>query len=288
LKPSPSKPSAARKFRAAAVDAGQPLGAWIGARLAIGDEAGAELCRRGAVYVDGRRVRDPALALTARARLTVHPPSETPVGYRVVHEDPAVLVIEKPAGVPSQATRQAGGALDEQVAADYPGAVPLHRLDREASGLVLFARTPEARARLQPVVSSGAMHRDYAALVEGVPTDDSFSIDSPIGADPADHRKRKAGVPGGEPARTRATVTRRFPEANATLLHVTLGTGRTHQIRVHLASVGYPILGDPLYAPPGSRARAPRLCLHAVRLAWPGGQAESPLPDEFLAPVQRP
>jgi RluA family pseudouridine synthase len=283
LKPSTSN---ARKFRASAADAGQPLGAWIGARLGVGDEAGADLVRRGAVYVDGSRVRDPAQLLSAGRRLTVYPPSETPVGYRVVHEDPDVLVVDKPAGVPTQATRQAGGALDEQVAAAYPGAVALHRLDREASGLVLFARTQEARARLQPLVSRGAIHREYAALAEGVPASDTMTIDSPIGADPADHRRRKAGVPGGEPARTRVAVVRRFD--SAVLLRITLGTGRTHQIRVHLSSVGHPILGDPLYAPAGARARAPRLCLHATRLEWPGGAAESPVPDEFLAAVQRP
>ncbi len=285
MKPSTSS---ARKFRASAADAGQPLGAWIGARLGVGDEAGAELCRRGAVYVDGRRARDPARLIAAGGRVTVYPPSETPAGYRVVHEDPDVLVVDKPAGVPAQATRHAGGALDEQVAAAYPGAVALHRLDREASGLVLFARTPAARARLQPLFSRGAIHREYLALAEGLPASDSMTIDSPIGPDPADHRRRRAGVPGGEPARTRLTVVRRFVTSAAVLLRVTLGTGRTHQIRVHLSSVGHPILGDPLYAPPGARARAPRLCLHATRLEWPGGAAESPMPDEFLAAVQRP
>jgi 23S rRNA-/tRNA-specific pseudouridylate synthase len=120
----------------------------------------------------------------------------------------------------------------------------------------------------------------YLAVVDGAPTWDAIRLDAPIGRDPGDPRRRRARVSGGDPAVTHAEVVRRGVDpggAPAALVRARLETGRTHQIRVHLADAGHPILGDPLYAPPPVAARAPRLALHATRLAWPGGTAVSPL-----------
>jgi 23S rRNA pseudouridine1911/1915/1917 synthase len=115
----------------------------------------------------------------------------------------------------------------------------------------------------------------------GSPASDTFTIDAPIGRDPSDVKKRRVRGVNAEEARTQVRVVRRAANGSATLLAITLDTGRTHQIRVHLAHAGHPLLGDPLYAPPAIAARAPRLALHATRLAWQGGEARSPAPAIF-------
>jgi RluA family pseudouridine synthase len=223
------------------------------------------------------RVRDPALVLAAGQKIAVHDderPAAPAARWRVIHEDARVVVVDKPAGLPSQATRgDAANALDALVRARFGDARLLHRLDRDASGLVLFARGSTTK-ELQDALAAGAIVRVYAAVVAGTPPA-SLLLDAPIGADPADPRKRKAGVSGGEPARTRVTLVR--AGVVTSLVEARLETGRRHQIRVHLAGAGHPIAGDTLYGGPA----APRLCLHAIRLEWPGGWAESPPPAEL-------
>lgn len=294
-----------RKFTTSAVDAGTPLGAWVARRLGLRIEDGEALVAGGSVYVSGRRVRDPARPVAAGERIVVHeaasresarvrpvgPFTVRPEDIPVVFRGQGALVVDKPSGLPTQATREAAGGLDELVARRFPGAVPLHRLDRDASGLVLFAEGRAARARLADDLRSGRIERVYLALVAGHPAADRFTLDMPIGRDPGDPRRRRVHGAGAEPARTHVKVLRRGRLADgapAAALSVTLETGRTHQIRVHLAAAGHPLLGDPLYAPPDVARRAPRLALHATRLSWPGGAAESPPPEELTRLIAAP
>ncbi|MSP16867.1 MAG: RluA family pseudouridine synthase [Myxococcales bacterium] len=277
----------ARKFRTSAVDVGQELGSWLTARLAggSGDDAadGPALVRAGAVYIAGRRVRDPGTILGVAETVTVYEDApRAPAGeWRLAHRERDLLIVDKPAGLATQAERASAGALDEQVAARFPGAVPLHRLDREASGLVLFARTAPGRRRLQRALDEGRVVREYLAVVDGTPATAAFTLDAPIGRDHLQPLRRAVHGAGAEPARTWVEVDR--SAAGLTLVRVRLDTGRTHQIRVHLAAAGHPLLGDVLYAPPAVAARSPRLALHAAHLAWPGGAVTSPCPAPLAA-----
>jgi 23S rRNA pseudouridine1911/1915/1917 synthase len=290
-----------RKFRTSGADAGQPLGTWLATRL--GEPPGAAQARivAGAIYVDGRRERDPARVLRAAQAIHVQPGADaaeaSPAAadapaWRVVHERDDALVVDKPAGLAVQATRTSAGALDEQVAHAYPGATLVHRIDRDTSGLVLFARTASARTRFHRLLETRALLRDYLAVVyvadAAAPPAATFVLDAPIGPDPRDRRRQAAHAPGGLAARTHASLVRHDVSLHLALLRLRLDSGRTHQIRVHLADAGLPVLGDPLYAPEAVRALAPRLALHATRLAWPPSiDVTSPLPEELarLVPV---
>jgi RluA family pseudouridine synthase len=186
--------------------------------------------------------------------------------YVVAFEDAWLLVVDKPIGVPSQATRSdAQNALDAQVRARHPEARMMHRLDRDASGLVLFARTESARGPLQRALESGRIARTYRALVSGR-LEGSGRITLRIARGPKDPRKRVAlpeAAPGGQPAASRWRAL--GADGENTAVELDLETGRTHQLRVHLAALGHPIVGDRLYGGPA----APRLMLHAQRLALP-------------------
>jgi len=242
----------------------------------------------GAVHVDGRtpRGRDRVLggervriAATLPARADVAP-ERLPLA--VVYRDRALLVIDKPpglvvhpgAGNPRHTLQNALLALDPKLAC-VPRAGLVHRLDKDTSGLLLVARTPEAHAALVAALAARTITREYLALVNGVMTAGG-TISAPI----ARHRTlrtRMAVRAGGRPAVTHYRVIRRFPAH--TLVRLKLATGRTHQIRVHLAHIGFPIVGDRVY---GGRPRAPRgaspelaaalrgfprQALHAARLA---------------------
>ena len=206
----------------------------------------------GALMVDRRRVSDAGLRLAAGARLVLHlaavrPPDPLLLPYC----DEDVAVADKPAGLPVQPTRQGGPCLETLARGTLGALVALHRLDADASGLVLLARSARARASLQPAVATHSLTRIYHAVCAG-----DFSaprtFDAPV---------------AGKPACTHAAPLEHGPDA--TLLEVRLETGRTHQIRIHLASAGYPLLGDREHAPALVAARAPRLCLHAAELAFP-------------------
>jgi 23S rRNA pseudouridine1911/1915/1917 synthase len=266
-----------RKLTTSLADAGAPLAAWLERRLGLSaDEIGRRVAA-GAVYVNGARERDADRCLVAGERVVVHePPAATPLSWRVVYENADVVVVDKPPGLPTVADRGGGRALDLEVAQRYAGARAFHRIDRETSGLVLFTRRRSARQALAAALASGTLERRYAAVVVGAPPD-AMVLDAPIGPDPADRRRMRAGVPGGRPARSEMRV--RDRSLSRATVEVLLVTGLTHQIRVHLSAAGWPIVGDSLYGGPS----APRLALHAERLSWPGGAALSPLPDDVAA-----
>lgn len=207
----------------------------------------------------------------ATVTLTIH--DETPPQYvldptplTVVYEDQTVLVVSKPAGIKAHPNQPGeNGSLMNRVAAylaPHPAYIT-HRLDMATSGLMLVAKDPLSQALIDRQLANKTMRRDYVALTQpGLPT--HGQINDPIGRDPADKRKRRID-PTGLPARTFYRVLATSPTHDR--LSLTLATGRTHQLRVHLAALGYPILGDPLYSQDNSPLY-PRLALHATRLTW--------------------
>lgn len=199
---------------------------------------------------------------------------EVPFATAVLFEDRDLLAVAKPSGLP---TLPGGGEFLEHtllalVRRRIPEASPMHRLGRGTSGLVLFARTASARGPLQGAFQREGTRKFYRALCEGHPVLDSFGIATPIGAVPyGPLGTLHAATPEGRPSLSRVTVLER--RAKASLVEVEILTGRPHQIRIHLASVGHPLVGDPLYGPggtplPGTCALPgdPGYLLHAQRL----------------------
>ena len=228
-----------------------------------------------------------------------------PIPLHVVYQDEDLLIVDKPAGlVTHPAPGHSGGTLVNALLAlggpetfggiagiARPGIV--HRLDRDTSGLLMVARNDRAQASLMAQLKARRVKKTYLALVAGEPPATVGRIEAPIGRDPR-HRTRMAVVPDGRPAVTAYRVRERF--GAWTLLEVDLITGRTHQVRVHLASIGHPVAGDAVYATGGAR-RGPdglaRLFLHAWRLeleAPSGGRvihATAPLPDDLEEVLDR-
>ncbi len=207
------------------------------------------------------------------------------IALDVVHEDAAVLVIAKPAGlvVHPGSGNWSGTLLNALLAhspqlATIPRAGIVHRLDKETSGLLVVAKTLEAQTSLVRQLQARTVKREYLALVHGRVTRDG-RIEAPIGRHPV-QRTRMAVVARGRMAVTHYEVLRHF--AQATLLRCRLETGRTHQIRVHLQSLGNPLVGDPVYGKKRSAdallASFPRQALHAARLEF-----EHPVRNETVA-----
>jgi len=196
-----------------------------------------------------------------------------PISLRIVYEDARLVVVDKPAGMLVHPARKyRTGTVANALAwlyltrSEQAGIHPVHRLDRGTSGLVLIAKDPLTHFKLAAQIASNRLKRRYLALVEGVMLADSGVFDVPLELAPGSLvvRRPAADEQTGVPARTRFEVVERLP--NRTLLKVTLDTGRTHQIRVHLASAGYPLVGDSLYG--SASDDIGRQALHACELSF--------------------
>lgn len=275
----------------------------VARRLDLSRTAAATLIAGGNVIVAGRREKASYRPVAGESVEVVIPPPESreilaeKIDLSVVHEDDSVLVVDKPGGmVVHPAPGNWSGTLvnallgregrDADGVADRAGIV--HRLDKETSGLLVVAKTERAQRVLGAAIADRRVTRRYAAMVWGHLDSDRISIDRPIARDPND-RKRMAIVSTGRAARTDFVRLARYNSGD--LLRAQLHTGRTHQIRVHLASVGKPVMGDDVYGGGGGRKLAAlppkRHFLHAawLRFAHPETgemlDLRSPLPPEL-------
>jgi RluA family pseudouridine synthase len=209
----------------------------------------------------------------------------------IVYEDGDLLVANKPPFVlvhPTMAEHRStlahGIAFHLQEQGLRTRVRPVHRIDRDTSGLVLFAKSGFAHQRLDRQLRERTLEREYLALVHGALPEESGVVDLPIGRDKQLHSQLRVVRSGGEPAVTRYGVVERLE--GATLVRLAMETGRTHQIRVHMAHLGYPVLGDRQYGRQGL-SLIKRQALHASRLAFhhpSSGEpvsCEAPLPEDM-------
>lgn len=277
-----------------------------------------KLLRDGQVTARGRKIRS-AYRVLQGDDIRIRVPEVAPldlipenIPLRIVHQDESLLVIDKPAGlVVHPAAGNTTGTLVHALlyhvtgisggAAWRPGIV--HRLDKDTTGLLIVARNERAHAALADALRARRIRRRYTALVWGRVSPDSGSIETHIGRSPSDRKRMAVVTRGGKLAVTRYRVRELLPVA--TLVDIALATGRTHQIRVHMAHLGHPVFGDPTYGGRNSRLtplgsslrvqarhaldRLPRQALHAARLHFThpvtGAELrfESPLPEDFAA-----
>jgi len=198
--------------------------------------------------------------------MSAYSPARAPVRY--VHVDEHLIMIDKPSGllsVPGRGAEKADCAAT-RVQADYTDALTVHRLDMDTSGLLLLARGKQMQRMLSGLFERGEIAKAYLADVWGTPAPARGEIDLPLITDWPARPRQKVDPEQGKPSRTQYELL----AASGGLARVLLAplTGRSHQLRVHLASIGHPILGDPLYAHEAARAMRPRLALHAHRLAF--------------------
>jgi len=287
------------RLRVPADAAGERLDRFLSALPEVGSRAAAErLIVAGGVLVDGSP-RPKSTRLAGGEELEFDPPAPPvstltpePMELAVPYEDEHLLVVDKPAGVVVHpAPGHARGTLVHGLLAydveggeeaDRPGIV--HRLDRDTSGLLVVARSPEAHRRLQEMVRARKITREYLALVVGRPRSRRGTIEAPIGRDRVDPLRHSLDTDSPRDAVTHFEVEELLPRH--ALLRVTLETGRTHQIRVHLAAVDLPVAGDPTYGRAGELGLE-RQFLHAARLAFrhpfTGAEVDvsSPLPADL-------
>jgi 23S rRNA pseudouridine1911/1915/1917 synthase len=270
---------------------------------AVGSRAQAQsLIETARVHVDGRR-RPKRHLVKAGETIEVEEalpavengPSSAP--FQIGYQDQHLLVVDKPAGVvvhPGRGNRT--GTLAQALQGIGAGgqeswrAGIVHRLDRDTSGLLVVAKTEETHRALKALLSARKLRREYLALVEGQLEARTGTIDAPIGRDRRDRLLISIDTDSPREARTHFEIVQMFDEV--TLLRVTLETGRTHQIRVHMAAIGHPVLGAAQYG--GRRAFGlARQLLHAARLAFPhpvtGAREDvgSSLPPDLAGALRR-
>ena len=296
-----------RELTAATEHAGVRLDAFLSADGALTRSQAARLIAEGRVRVNGKPAAKSARLSggetvtvdVPQLRETALPPQDIPLD--VVYEDDDVIVVNKPTGLVvhpapghpdgtlvNALLHHCGDSLSGIGGEKRPGIV--HRIDRDTSGLIIAAKNDAAHLALSAQLKDHSLSRTYECLVTGNMKQDSGTVDAPIGRSSAD-RKKMAVVPTGRRAVTHWEVVARYP--GVTHLRCRLETGRTHQIRVHMAYIGHPILGDTVY---GAKKPVPGLtgqCLHATGLRFvhprTGEPVElhCPLPPEFTARLQK-
>ena len=294
------------ELRSAPEDAGTRIDAFLAAPLGSRSRA-QRLLESGAVTLDGRVVLKSARLAGGEAvavdesRDPAEEPADVgegePAAFGVVWEDEHLLVVDKPAGVVVHPARgHYSGTLAQALAGRAAGgeqgrrAGIVHRLDRDTSGLLVVAKSERVHRALKEQLAARGITREYAALVEGRPPARSGTIDAPIGRDRRVRTRNSTDTDEPREARTHFELAEALPQH--TLLRVRLETGRTHQIRVHLQAIGYPVAGDPEYGT-GGELGLRRQFLHASRLAFTHpvtGEAvatTSPLPADLAAALER-
>ena len=285
--------------------AGERLDRFLAGLDEVGSRAAAErLLGERRVLVDGA-VRAKSYRLEGGEQIELEVPEGRPstlepenLDLRVAYEDEHLLIVDKPAGLvvhPSAGHGSGtlvhgllGRAIAGGEAAERPGIV--HRLDRDTSGLLVVARSEEAHRRLQALLRQRKIEREYLALVRGRPRSRRGRIEAPVGRDRTDPTRMSLDSTTLRDAVTNFELVESFPRH--ALLRVRLETGRTHQIRVHLAAIDLPVAGDPVYGMPGDLGLE-RQFLHAARLAFDHPLAEtrvevdSPLPPDLDAALTR-
>lgn len=262
------------------------------------------LLDEGRILVNGSAVKaSHRLSAGDTISVQIPPPVEVEIAAEaipldVVYEDTDILVVNKPAGmVVHPAYGHDSGTLVNAVLARCPDLAGVggelrpgivHRLDKDTSGLIVVAKGDAAMRNLQAQFKGREVRKVYLALAEGHVSPPTGTIDAPIGRDPRARKKMAVIQRGGRESQTEYRVLETYDEH--TLVEAHPLTGRTHQIRIHLAFIGHPIVGDPVYGFRKQRVKAPRLFLHAARLAFrlPGSgewrEFQAPLPAD-LAPV---
>jgi 23S rRNA pseudouridine1911/1915/1917 synthase len=290
-------------------DAGNRLDKFLTEHIAgVGRQKAAALCEAGQVRIDGRRAKK-STVLSPGAKVLVElddpeflaPEPDLPLEVRL--ERPELVVVNKPAGMPSAPldTRERGtlcGALlaryPEMRGVGYRAREPgiVHRLDTQTSGLMLAARSPEAFARLQRALETGALQKRYLAVVSPAALPTSGEISVALAPDPAHPERVRVLGADPLPGYARHKVTRYRMQRSAygrALLELTVASAFRHQIRAHLASIGHPIVGDAVYGGEPAHELGARHALHASRIIWPGDSSSSgfdifePLPEELSA-----
>lgn len=294
-------------LQAASEDAGKRLDAWLAERTELTRSAVQKLAEDGRVTAGGKPLtKNTRLTGTEAVSLLLPEPEAVEIVPQdipldVVYEDDDVIVVNKPKGLvvhpapghPDGTLVNAllyhcGDSLSGINGELRPGIV--HRIDRDTSGLIIAAKNDFAHVRLAAQLQDHTLARTYRCIVTGNLREDAGTVNAPIGRCPAD-RKKMAVVAGGRNAVTHWQVLERYP--GAAYVECRLETGRTHQIRVHMACIGHPILGDTVY---GSKKPVPGLngqCLHAVGLRFlhprTGAPVEltCPLPEEFQRQLEK-
>jgi len=293
-----------RRFTVPPAEAGERLDAFLARVSGLSRARVQRLMEDGFVLVDGRPQK-PRHRIAPGQRVEVRIPDPTPLALvperiplDILHEDADLIVLNKPAGlvVHPGAGRMSGTLVHALLAhcrslpgiggVERPGIV--HRLDRDTSGVLVIAKTDLAHQALSQQFKARQVQKRYLALVHGEMAVGAGRIEAPIGR--REHDRKRMGVrrEGGREARTHFRVLRRLP--GMTLVELNLETGRTHQIRVHLAHIHHPVVGDQVYGgrrerrqAAGSEDRAPRQMLHAWRLGF--RHPRTGLWLEFLAPI---
>ena len=275
------------------------------------------LMQAGAVLRDDRLAQEPSAPVQPGERFVLQPPAPAPakpaaqtIPFTILYEDADLIVLDKPAGlVVHPAPGNEDGTLVNALLAHCGDQLPgiggerrpgiVHRLDKDTSGVMVVAKTEQALGALSAAFAARDLDRAYLALVWGVPSPAAGAIEGDIGRDPRDRKRMAVVERHGKHARTGYRTLESWA-MSASLLECVLATGRTHQIRVHLASIGHPLVGDPVYlrrvpgaakglaaGPRGALLDFPRQALHAARLGFAHPRTgaalsfEQPLPEDF-------
>ncbi|MFO0952014.1 MAG: RluA family pseudouridine synthase [Isosphaeraceae bacterium] len=277
----------------------------VSEKFGLSRRAAQDAVRNGRVDVEGTRCDEPGREVTAETPVEFHPnrPKARAVAGRlsVLYEDRQLVIVNKPAGVLTLPTSErerdtllerVGRYLTLRHGVNRPFVGVVHRLDMDTSGALVMARSPESLRALQSLFKTHDIERQYLAVVEGRVGPSRGTVDLPLVTDRGDLRRGVARRPGeGRHAVTHFQVVERFGDV-ATLIACWLETGRTHQIRIHMAESGHPVVGDPVYRPrnaPRCKARFHRQALHAQTLGFvhpvsgESVHAEAPLPSDLEA-----